>query len=69
MAKFTPEQWHQALCDVHVSPSHGKSAAAIWWNGRNFEIGNGHSNYGKLVWAMRSGIPRPTYEQALAIVG
>jgi len=67
MAKFTPEQWHQALCDVHMHRTYKSHPATIWWNGLRFEIGTAVSNYGKLVWTMH-GSPRPTYEQALAIV-
>ena len=66
MAKFTPEQWYQALCDVHVMIFEGRGIGAIWWNGNRLEVGTDKSNLGKMIWAMNIK-PRPTYEQALAI--
>lgn len=66
MVLFTPEQWHNALCDVHVTVFPAKGKGTIWWNGNNLAVGTTYSNYGKKIWTITSA-GRPTYEQALEL--
>jgi hypothetical protein len=68
MAKFTREQWHQALCDVHVTNYVSGSEASIYWCKNHFEIGSKQSRNSGHIWTMSTTIPRPTYEEALLIV-